>query len=124
MEGLNHEIDRLLEIDIRLNLPDQRDERVVLVNIFELQELAPEVVIFVEDREILANRRDQIVIHSDRDVVPEKRCMEGGRVVANLCGKNVRWNGRSQRGGQAKFVILEFLVELMKGPPTQIPVLF
>ena len=71
MERLNDEIDGLIEIDIALNLRDQRYERVVLVNVFQLQKFTAEVVVLVEDREIFPNRRNQVVVHRDGDVVPE-----------------------------------------------------
>ena len=94
------------------------------MNIFQLQELPAELVVLVKDREVFANRRDQVVVHCDGDVVSEQRCMAGGRVIADLRGKNVGSDRGSQRGGQAEFVIIKFLVELVKGPASQIPVLF
>ena len=55
---MDDKIDSLIEVNVGLDLWDQRDKGVILVIVFDFLELAAEIVVLVENRNLFADRGD------------------------------------------------------------------
>ena len=71
-EGGDHLFDGFIKGDARFDFRDQWDVSVVLMQLVEAEDAAPQVVIAEEGREIPAHGADQAVVNGDRDVIAKE----------------------------------------------------
>src|SRR5205085_1219487 len=123
-ESVEDRLGGFFERNPRFNFGDQGNVGVILVKLVEPEDAPAQFIIAKERREVAANSRDEAVINRDRNVVAEQRRFESGGIITCPSPENVRFDRVSQRGGERKLVVLEFVVELVKGALSQFVVAF
>src|SRR5437764_8784763 len=90
-----------------------------MVQLVQTQNAPAQFVIAKERREIIPDRGDESLVNRGGNIVAEERCFEGGGIISGASSKDVCLHRVGERRRERELVILELLVELMKGPLAQ-----